>query len=206
MVDEDHFIDDARYDEMDEDYDDDVVEYEYVISPDRSSLDLIKNVQDFTDRKKIYSSMFMAVPKNRYRSNFIPRKFAVIPKELDNLTTLSQSSQASENTSYTPNSSSKTDRLSSASKARHVPSTRVGRLANFSSLGIGLGLGTLAEASKRVVGLGSDSGPKSSVVLSEVSDMRVVIHIYMVNREVVILVDVPARNSNKLEASFTFSF
>ena len=168
LVDEDDYMDDAQFDEYDDSYDEDILEYEYLISPDKSSLSLIRNVEDFTDRKQIFSSMFMAVPKNRYRSEFVPRKFAVIGEDADSLETLkqwSQESSADESISATEN---KIDRLSTASKARHVPSSRVGRLANFSSLGIGLGIGTIAEASRRAIGLGSNSESQGSIALSEV--------------------------------------
>ena len=62
----------------------------------------------------------------------------------------------------------KSDKLSSNSRARHVPSSRVSRLANFSSLGIGLGLGTVAEASRRIVSFGNHQSTTGSVLLSEV--------------------------------------
>ena len=68
-------MDDAQYDECDDEYV--TEEIEYTISPDKTSLGLIKSVEDFTDRSKIFSAMFMATPKAKYRSEFIPRKFAI---------------------------------------------------------------------------------------------------------------------------------
>ena len=50
-------------------------------------------------------------------------------------------------------------------------------MASFGSLGVGLGLGTIAEASKRLVGLGGDHQDKttaSSVILSDSNAERIV--------------------------------
>ena len=150
-------MDDAQYDECDDEYL--TEEIEYTISPDKSSLGLINNVEDFTDRNKIFSAMFMASPKSRYRSEFQPRKFAIPNKEIED------QPMSSDTISSVLN---KSDKLSSTARARHVPSSRVSRLANFSSLGIGLGLGTVAEASRRIVSFGNQQGPAGSVLLSEV--------------------------------------
>jgi len=174
LVDEDDYMDDAQFDEYDDSYDEDILEYEYLISPEKSSLSLIRNVEDFTNRKQIFSSMFMAVPKNRYRSEFVPRKFAVIGEDTDSLETLKQWSQESSANESMSAAENKIDRLSTASKARHVPSSRVGRLANFSSLGIGLGIGTIAEASRRAIGLGKSSESQGSLALSEANVDRIV--------------------------------
>ncbi len=61
--------------------------------------------------------------------------------------------------------------MTQTGKENTVPSSRVGRVAAFGSLGVGLGLGTLAEASRRVVGL---SDPNSNLVLSEANAERIV--------------------------------
>ena len=61
--------------------------------------------------------------------------------------------------------------LSDRSSERRVPSSRMGRLASFGSLGVGLGLGTLAEASKRLVGIGDRD---ASVILSDANAERIV--------------------------------
>ena len=42
--------------------------------------------------------------------------------------------------------------LAKTAKAQKVPSTRLARVATFGSLGFSLGLGTLAEASRRALG------------------------------------------------------
>ena len=159
-------MDDAQYDECDDEYISEGIEY--TISPDKSSLSLIKNVDDFTDRNKIFSTMFMASPKTKYRSEFVPRKFAVPNTETTIQTTIDPIFSTSDKEREDSILSNESDKLSSSSRARHVPSSRVSRLANFSSLGIGLGLGTVAEASRRVVGLGSHVESSSSIILSEV--------------------------------------
>ena len=160
-------MDDAQYDECDDEYV--TEEIEYTISPDKSSLGLIKSVEDFTDRNKIFSAMFMASPKSRYRSEFTPRKFAVPSTEIKNQPMSRDTiSISSDQEKEVLTQLHKSDKLSSTARARHVPSSRVSRLANFSSLGIGLGLGTVAEASRRIVSFGNQHAPTGSVLLSEV--------------------------------------
>ena len=159
-------MDDAQYDECDDEYISEGIEY--TISPEKSSLSLIQNVEDFTDRNKIFSTMFMASPKAKYRSEFTPRKFAVMNPEIVTQTTIDPTFSASDNEPEKSILIDKSDKLSVNSKARHVPSSRASRLANFSSLGIGLGLGAVVEASRRVVGLGNQVESSSSVILSEV--------------------------------------
>ncbi|XP_014235469.1 atypical kinase COQ8B, mitochondrial isoform X2 [Trichogramma pretiosum] len=44
------------------------------------------------------------------------------------------------------------DTLSENAKARKVPSTRIGRMVSFGTLGVGLGVGTLAEYARRSLG------------------------------------------------------
>ena len=61
--------------------------------------------------------------------------------------------------------------LSSRANETKVPSSRLVRVATFVSLGVSLGLGTIAEASKRFVGI-SDS--TSSVILSDANAERIV--------------------------------
>ena len=68
-------------------------------------------------------------------------------------------------------------KLSSAARERRVPSSRISRVASFASLGVGLGLGVMAEASRRVVGAGSQrSGAKldGSLILTEANAERIV--------------------------------
>ena len=60
--------------------------------------------------------------------------------------------------------------LSKRASETRVPSSRLGRIASFGSLGVGLGLGTVAEASRRLIGGGSGQ----SVLLSEANAERIV--------------------------------
>ncbi|XP_065335444.1 atypical kinase COQ8B, mitochondrial [Cloeon dipterum] len=66
--------------------------------------------------------------------------------------------------------------LSENAKQRAVPSTRIGRLISFGSLAAGLGVGTVAEASRRALGLAEKSGPvlDASSFLSEANAERIV--------------------------------
>ena len=153
----------ALDDYNDEEDEEEVVEYQYVINPQKSSMNLINTVPDFTDRAAMFSAAFMAVPKTAYKSNFVPRKFGV----LQDVTTSGQKKKPL-STSSKPKS-----QLSTASKERKVPSTRVGRLASFTSLGVGLGMGAVAEASRRAVGLKNAQG-SNSVLLSEANVDRIV--------------------------------
>jgi len=70
------------------------------------------------------------------------------------------------------------NKLKTNAKERSVPSSRISRVANFASLGVGLGLGIAAEASRRVVGVrsGGSSGAKTdgSIILTEANAERIV--------------------------------
>lgn len=69
-------------------------------------------------------------------------------------------------------------KLSGRSKEKAVPSSRVGRLMNYSGLVAGLGLGTLAEVAKRQLGLGKTGSSKTDITgsafLSEANAERIV--------------------------------
>lgn len=69
-------------------------------------------------------------------------------------------------------------KLSGRSKEKAVPSSRVGRLMNYSGLVAGLGLGTLTEVAKRQLGLGKTGSSKTdltgSAFLSEANAERIV--------------------------------
>ncbi|XP_068088908.1 atypical kinase COQ8A, mitochondrial [Hyperolius riggenbachi] len=69
--------------------------------------------------------------------------------------------------------------LSERARERKVPVTRIGRLANFGGLAVGLGIGALAEVAKKSLGSkGGDNGKKavldSSPFLSEANAERIV--------------------------------
>ena len=68
--------------------------------------------------------------------------------------------------------------ISSVAMERSVPASRVSRVASFASLGAGLAFGTVAEASRRAVGIrgGGKSGAATdgSLVLTEANASRIV--------------------------------
>ncbi|KAI4463118.1 abc1 family [Holotrichia oblita] len=63
--------------------------------------------------------------------------------------------------------------LSTSSKQRTVPSSRISRMASFGSLAAGLGLGTLAEYTRRTLGIG-EPAPSSNPFLTEANMERIV--------------------------------
>ncbi|CAJ0936587.1 unnamed protein product [Ranitomeya imitator] len=69
--------------------------------------------------------------------------------------------------------------LSERARERKVPVTRIGRLANFGGLAVGLGIGALAEVAKKSLGPKGDNNGKKSVMesspfLSEANAERIV--------------------------------
>ena len=68
--------------------------------------------------------------------------------------------------------------ISSVALERSVPASRVSRVASFASLGAGLAFGTVAEASRRAVGIrgGGKSGAATdgSLILTEANASRIV--------------------------------
>merc|ERR1719334_2249770 len=76
-----------------------------------------------------------------------------------------------------PLTAKKDKQINSIARERQVPATRLSRVASFANLGVGLVVGTVAEASRRVVTRG---GPKSgaatdgSLVLTEANASRIV--------------------------------
>ncbi|XP_041831721.1 atypical kinase COQ8A, mitochondrial isoform X2 [Melanotaenia boesemani] len=55
--------------------------------------------------------------------------------------------------------------LSERARERKVPVTRLGRLANFGGLAVGLGIGALAEVAKKTIGLNGAAGENKKAVL-----------------------------------------
>ncbi|XP_022901536.1 atypical kinase COQ8B, mitochondrial isoform X2 [Onthophagus taurus] len=62
--------------------------------------------------------------------------------------------------------------LSPSSKQRSVPSSRIGRMVSFGSLAAGLGLGTIAEYTRRSLGMGNQN--QSNLFLTEANMERIV--------------------------------
>lgn len=54
-----------------------------------------------------------------------------------------------------------------------MPSSRISRMASFGSLAAGLGLGTLAEYTRRTLGIG-EPAPTSNPLLTEANMERIV--------------------------------
>ena len=74
----------------------------------------------------------------------------------------------------------KVEQMVRESKAQKVPSTRLARMATFGALGLSLGLGTVAEASRRAIGI-SKVNPNNgkakldgNLILSEANAERIV--------------------------------
>ncbi|XP_046981666.1 atypical kinase COQ8B, mitochondrial [Schistocerca americana] len=73
----------------------------------------------------------------------------------------------------------KRQELSEMARARRVPSSRVGRLVSFGSLAAGLGMGAVAEVTRRTLGVGGTDrdnrgGTLDNVLLSEANAQRIV--------------------------------
>lgn len=68
--------------------------------------------------------------------------------------------------------------LSSTSKQRRVPASRVSRLVTFGGLAVGLGIGTMTEVTKRSLGLSETKKGKSlldtSAIFTEANAQRIV--------------------------------
>jgi len=68
--------------------------------------------------------------------------------------------------------------LSATAKQRKVPSSRIARMASFGGLAAGLGIGTVAEVTRRSLGLTNENPSVGSVldnvVLSEANAERIV--------------------------------
>lgn len=142
-----------------------------------TALELIERIPDLTDRRKILSTVFIKKIKLKQ------------PEAMDETTTdINTESHVPSDESITPVAKSyevediheRAKKLEKNAKAQAVPSTRLGRMATFGGLGLSLGLGTLAEASRRVVGLsdspknGSGGRLDGSVVLTEANAERIV--------------------------------
>ena len=132
--------------------------------------DLIDKVEDLSDRKKLLSVMFVKKRKSK-------------KKVAEAISTVHDEDPA--NTKYplieatsTDSTQERADQLVKTAKAQKVPATRLARVATFGGLGFSLGLGTLAEASRRA--LGSSKATKGaskldgSVVLTDANAERIV--------------------------------
>lgn len=68
------------------------------------------------------------------------------------------------------------DTLSENARARKVPATRIGRIVSFGTLGVGLGIGTLAEYTRRSLGIKDQSVSQTldSMFLTKANAERIV--------------------------------
>merc|ERR1719334_407648 len=76
-----------------------------------------------------------------------------------------------------PLTAKKDKQINSIARERQVPATRLSRVASFANLGVGLVVGTVAEASRRVVTRGgpkSGAATDSSLVLNPANASRIV--------------------------------
>eukprot|EP00546_Thalassionema_frauenfeldii_P001473 CAMPEP_0178932022 /NCGR_PEP_ID=MMETSP0786-20121207/22316_1 /TAXON_ID=186022 /ORGANISM="Thalassionema frauenfeldii, Strain CCMP 1798" /LENGTH=622 /DNA_ID=CAMNT_0020609127 /DNA_START=35 /DNA_END=1903 /DNA_ORIENTATION=+ len=74
--------------------------------------------------------------------------------------------------SRTCSSNSIEEKYARLEEGKHVPSSRISRAFGFASLGVGLAIGTAAEATSRIFKSGSSNSSKSSIVASDANADR----------------------------------
>ena len=130
---------------------------------------MIANLPDLTDRKALTAYTF--VKKRR------PKPKRVVVDEESDFDKISRITKPLR-IEHKDISVERSEQLVQNAKAQKVPSTRLSRMATFGGLGISLGLGTVAEVSKRALGLSqvqkSGSRLDGSVILSEANAERIV--------------------------------
>ena len=127
---------------------------------------------DLTDRKEL--SAYTFVKKRRPK----PKRVDIDEEESD-FDKISRTITKPLLIEHKDISVERAEQLVQNAKAQKVPSTRLSRMATFGGLGISLGLGTVAEVSKRAIGLSpvQKSGKSrldGSVILSEANAERIV--------------------------------
>merc|ERR1719233_632316 len=148
--------------------DDDGKLFVYEVNSDISALDLLD--LDLTNEEELKGRIFRKIEVEER----IPLEFdeEIVPVMNTNNVDKFETKNVSEK------QLKKSTKISSVAKERRVPATRIARVANFASLGVGLGLGIVAEASRRAVGVGNkqDSGAKldGSIILNEANAERIV--------------------------------
>eukprot|EP00093_Oithona_nana_P013785 13785.XXX_51695_49333_1 [CDS] Oithona nana genome sequencing. len=146
---------------------------QYIPNSSVTSLDLIDKVEDLSDRKKLLSVMF--VKKRKFRKK-AEDKVEEDPE--DDVNAKGAKAPLVED-SKQDSTQERAEQLVKTAKAQKVPSTRLARVATFGGLGFSLGLGTLAEASRRALGTskaGKNGNSKldGSVVLTDANAERIV--------------------------------
>ena len=157
--------------------DDEVEEMpQYIPNPSITSLDLIDKVEDLSDRKKLLSVMFVKKRKFKKKTTFSEDEVKVQDPDADPADTKYPLIESTKKDS----TQERAEQLVKTAKAQKVPATRLARVATFGGLGFSLGLGTLAEASRRALGTSkaskSDGGSRldGSVVLTDANAERIV--------------------------------
>ena len=163
----------------------------WVVDENVTSIDLLH--MDLTDesalRKKIYKRLEMKddkiLPESSSVINDINKR-DIPPSKVNTSFQQGEKVKSSEqHLVFSPSDKSeqhlvedKKQLISSVALERSVPASRVSRVASFASLGAGLAFGTVAEASRRAVGIrnGGKSGAAtdSSLVLTEANASRIV--------------------------------
>ena len=133
---------------------------------------MIDKVEDLSDRKKLLSVMF--VKKRKFRKK-AESKLSIEDKVEDDINDKAPLIEPSQKDS----TQERAEQLVKTAKAQKVPATRLARVATFGGLGFSLGLGTLAEASRRALGtskVGKSGSSKldGSVVLTDANAERIV--------------------------------
>ena len=133
---------------------------------------MIDKVEDLSDRKKLLSVMFVKKRKFRKKAEC---KLSIEDKVEDDINDKAPLIEPSQKDS----TQERAEQLVKTAKAQKVPATRLARVATFGGLGFSLGLGTLAEASRRALGtskVGKSGSSKldGSVVLTDANAERIV--------------------------------
>ena len=134
---------------------------------------MIDKVEDLSDRKKLLSVMF--VKKRKFRKKAEDK----VEEDTEDDVNAKGAKAPLVEDSKQDSTQERAEQLVKTAKAQKVPSTRLARVATFGGLGFSLGLGTLAEASRRALGTsqaGKNGNSKldGSVVLTDANAERIV--------------------------------
>eukprot|EP00547_Thalassionema_nitzschioides_P009793 CAMPEP_0194228314 /NCGR_PEP_ID=MMETSP0156-20130528/43309_1 /TAXON_ID=33649 /ORGANISM="Thalassionema nitzschioides, Strain L26-B" /LENGTH=627 /DNA_ID=CAMNT_0038960825 /DNA_START=68 /DNA_END=1951 /DNA_ORIENTATION=+ len=91
--------------------------------------------------------------------------------EVSHSTSVNSSSKVDEE-ALTFSSSTIDEKYNRLEEGKYVPSSRTSRAFGFASLGLGIAMGTLAEASSRVFRSGAPNAPRSSIIASDANADR----------------------------------
>jgi len=165
---------------------------EMELNKDLSSLDLLDI--DLTNERLLKEKLFIRTPAKEeiIDKNEVPKKPPDILTDsvkVDELNLLTGNIPVNVDTKISKGidkdfiqSNIVEPKLSEKAQERRVPANRMSRLVSFASLGVGLGVGTLAEASRRAVGMrkvpsnkdGEGASLDGSLILNEANAERIV--------------------------------